>query len=181
MGEPDKMALLGRLYARKALQARLYRRTRNREEADDLAQEVYLRLLKIADPKKVRNWEAYMFAVADNLLCREFACRARYQRGRVDLDDPKVQQELAELPAQADTVEVEKYARRLDEVMQVLSPKCRTVVKMRREGLTYKEIAGAIGISADMVKKYLKQVRARCLRPSVKGRYQNTRLATPCK
>jgi RNA polymerase sigma factor (sigma-70 family) len=162
--EPERKALLERLFACRALHARLYRRTRNRDEADDLAQEVFLRMLRLRDPSRVRDWQAYMIAIANNLLCREIGSRARRERGRVDVDDPVIQRELADSPSVADQIELEGYEKRLDEVMLELSPKCRSVMLLRRKGLTYKRIARSVGISPDMVKKYLRQVRVHCQR-----------------
>jgi RNA polymerase sigma-70 factor (ECF subfamily) len=153
----ERTILLEQLCACRRLNARLYWRTRNRDEADDLAQEVYLRLLKVAHPKRVRNWEAYSHTIARNVLSQELTSRARRERGRVDVADPTIQHELAEPYTTA--FDTELYERRLDEVLSKVSRKCRSVVLLRRDGLTYKQVAGSVGLSTAMVKKYLKQVK----------------------
>jgi RNA polymerase sigma-70 factor (ECF subfamily) len=182
LGARERMALIERLSVQKTLQRRLYRRTRNRDEADDIAQEVYLCLLGIADPSKVRNWEAYVYAVTNNLLCREMRSRARREQGRVDVDDPAIQGELAgSSPGFGHAFDAERYEQRLNEVVAGLSAKCRRVLLLRREGLTYIEVARVVGISTNMVKKYLKQVRVHSRRPAPKVRCQRTRLMPNCK
>ena len=68
MTEPWK-ALVEGLFARHrtALQAFFFRRLRTKADAADLAQEVYLRILRVNDPDTIRNPQAYLFAVAGNL------------------------------------------------------------------------------------------------------------------
>ena len=46
----------------------LRRRLRNRADAPDLAQEVYLRLLRVERPEEIRSPEAYLLTVASHLL-----------------------------------------------------------------------------------------------------------------
>ena len=58
------------------------RRTRNRAEAEDLTQEVFIRLVQ-AKNMQVRSAEAYMFQVAANLLrdrVRREKVRANYRQ-----------------------------------------------------------------------------------------------------
>ena len=64
-----KKALVERLFAQQgnALRAFLLRRTRRQHEAADLAQEVYVRMLRIPDMGAIRNPEAYLYTVASNL------------------------------------------------------------------------------------------------------------------
>ena len=53
---------------------RVTERARRQPEAGDLAQEVYLRMLRVPDMEAVRNPEAYLYTVANN-LAREYAGR----------------------------------------------------------------------------------------------------------
>ena len=59
-----------RLFAehRGALQAFFRRRIRSKAEAPDLAQEVYLRMLRSSDHEAIRNHVVYLYTVANNLL-----------------------------------------------------------------------------------------------------------------
>jgi len=53
--------------------------------------------------------------------------------------------------------------RRLETVLSQLSPKARaTFIWARRDGQTYEEIGKQLGVSRNMVKKYLQQAIAHC-------------------
>src|SRR5215471_3406745 len=96
-----KKALVARLFAehRGALQAFLYRRVRRRPDAAELAQEVYVRILRVPDLATIRDPGAYLYTVASN-LARDHARRERHGGVALDVDDPHVQEQLAELPGQ---------------------------------------------------------------------------------
>ncbi len=161
-----KKSLVERLFAehRGALQAFLYRRVRRHPEAAELAQEVYVRMLRVPDMTTVRNPEAYLYAVASN-LAKEHARRAPDYSKVIDIDDPLVQEQLAELPPLAGELDREQRAKRLREVLSQLSPKCRAAVELQYwHGMSYEEIAQRLGVSTNMVKKYLSQALMHCRR-----------------
>jgi RNA polymerase sigma-70 factor (ECF subfamily) len=112
----------------------------------------------------VRNPEAYLYAVASN-LAKEHARRARHYSNVTDIDDPLVQDQLAELPAFGGDLDREQRVKRLREVLRQLSPKCQAAVELQYwHGLSYEEIAQRLGISTNMVKKYLSQALVHCRR-----------------
>src|ERR1700751_6027558 len=96
----SKRGFVERLFAEhgRPLQAYLYRRLKTKSEAPDLAQEVYLRMLRVSDPESIRNPQLYLYTVASNLV-KEHAVLERRQAKRVDLDDVSVQERLGELPS----------------------------------------------------------------------------------
>jgi RNA polymerase sigma factor (sigma-70 family) len=161
----SRLALIERLFAEHASSLRAFfkRRIRNAPEAADLAQEVYLRMLRVPDISAIQNVEAYLYTVASNLV-REQAITARKQGG-VDIDDPLVQLQLADLPNFGTQVDNEKSVARLREVLRQLPPKCHAAVVLQYwHGLSYEEIALRLGISTHMVKKYLSQALVHCRR-----------------
>jgi RNA polymerase sigma-70 factor (ECF subfamily) len=161
-----KKNLVERLFAehRGALQAFLYRRVRRHPDAAELAQEVYVRMLRVPDMTTVRNPEAYLYAVASN-LAKEHAHRVPHDYKAIDIDDPLVQEQLSELPAFGGQLDREQRIRRLREVLRQLPPKCQAVVALQYwHGLSYEEIAQRLGISSNMVKKYLSQALVHCRR-----------------
>jgi RNA polymerase sigma factor (sigma-70 family) len=161
-----KKTLVERLFAeqRGALRAFLFRRVRKHPEAAELAQEVYVRMLRVPDIESIRNPEAYLYAVASN-LAKEHAHREPKDSQRLDIDDPLVQEQLAELPSIAGELDTEQRIRRLREVLLQLSPKCRAAVELQYwHGLRYEEIAQRLGVSTNMVKKYLSQALVHCRR-----------------
>ena len=132
-------------------------RLSNEQDAQELAQEAYLRLLRASDSKLIRDPAAYLFRIARNLLHEWYTSLPPPQESLDDL----------ELADEGLTVEDHAYIAqnmdRLEKALLRLSPKCRAVVLMhRRDGMTYDEIAAALGISSSMVKKHLSRGLAHC-------------------
>jgi RNA polymerase sigma-70 factor (ECF subfamily) len=162
----SKKALVERLFAEHggALRAFFYRRVRRQPEAADLAQEVYLRLLRVPDIDSIRNPEAYLFTVASN-LAKEHAVRERHLSGALDIEEPAVQEQLADLPGFGSLLDTDARVKRLREVLKELPPKCQAAVAMQYwQGLSYAEIGQQLDISPHMVKKYLSRALAHCRR-----------------
>lgn len=161
-----KKSLVERLFAEHggALQAFLYRRVRRHPDAAELAQEVYVRMLRVPDMTTVRNPEAYLYAVASN-LAKEHARRGPHHSKVLDIDDPLVQEQLSELPAFGGQLDRELRLKRLREVLRQLSPKCQAAVELQYwHGQSYEEIAQRLGVSTNMIKKYLSQALMHCRR-----------------
>ena len=131
----------------------------NEEDAKDLAQETYLRLLRLNGDHLIRKPEAYLFRIASNLV-HEFWLNASSGRP-VSTHDPD------ELPSgMQSTEELADHEQAIDDLkraLAVLPEVQRYVVLMhRRDGKTYEEIAEDLQISRDMVKKHLGKALARC-------------------
>jgi RNA polymerase sigma-70 factor (ECF subfamily) len=107
--------------------------------------------------------EAYLYTVASNLVREQGSASSK--QGGVDIDDPLVQLQLAELPAFGTEIDNERSVARLREVLRQLPPKCHAAVVLQYwHGLSYEEIAQRLGISTHMVKKYLSQALVHCRR-----------------
>jgi RNA polymerase sigma-70 factor (ECF subfamily) len=161
-----KKTLVERLFSEHggALQAFLFRRVRKHPDAAELAQEVYVRMLRVPDMESVRNPEAYLYTVASN-LAKEHARHERRDGDVVNVDDPLVQEQLAELPSYAGQLDAQERIKRLREVLHQLSPKCQAAVVLQYwHGLSYEEIGLRLGVSTNMVKKYLSQALVHCRR-----------------
>ena len=166
MSDSKKRKLLEWLFAQHAarLESFLLRRVRRPSVAEELAQEVFLRMLRGPDLDTIMNPEAYLYTVAAN-LAKEHA-RHEIRGGQVfDVDDPMVQEQLSELPGFAHQLDTEQRVRRLHEVLQQLPAKCQAAVVMQHwHGMSYEEIAQRLGVSTNMVKKYLSQALVHCRR-----------------
>jgi RNA polymerase sigma factor (sigma-70 family) len=161
-----KPSLVGRLFAehRAALQSFFLRRIRSKADAADLAQEVYVRMLRIRDLEAIRNPVSYLYTVANNLV-KEHAVLDRRQASGVDIDEMPAYEQLATLPVFDGDLDATQRVARLGEVLKQLRPKCRAAVELRfTQGLAYREIALQLGVSPQMAKKYVAQGLSHCRR-----------------
>ncbi|MDE0413343.1 MAG: sigma-70 family RNA polymerase sigma factor [Gammaproteobacteria bacterium] len=128
----------------------------NEQDARELAQEAYLRLLRATRARLIEDPAAYLFRIARNLLYEWYASRPPESD---TLSDSVPSGEIGV----EEQVALVQHMDRLEAVLRQLSPKCRAVVVMhRRDGMTYREIGAALGISSSMVKKYLKRGLTSC-------------------
>ena len=166
MAADSKKVLIERLFAEQAgrLRAFLSRRVRRQPDVAELVQEVYLRMLRVRDIETLRNPEAYLYTIASN-LAKEHAAQEHSAQQALDVDDPAVQEQLADLPAFGAYVDKEARIKRLREVLRQLPPKCQAAVVMAYwHGMSYEAIAARLEISPNMVKKYLSQAVIHCRR-----------------
>lgn len=139
----------------------------NAADAPDLVQETYLRLLRLDRPDLIRCPEAYLFTIASN-IAHEHRLKRSLRPPHIALEDTP----LGELPADVDafaaatpeeTAVRAERVQRLERILAELSPKARaTLVWHRRDGQTYNAIGERLGISRNMVKKYLSRALAHC-------------------
>jgi len=143
------------------LQRFLGRRVAHAQDADDLAQEVFARLLRVRDADLVRNPLAYLLGIATHVV-REF--RQRKQHERV-LFDSSVADDLCDNPEQAaahDIAEQLELRERLDQALRQLPAAHQLVLLLvKRDGLSYTEAARAAGLSVHTIEKYVVEARAR--------------------
>ena len=118
-------------------------------DIDDLAQEVFLRLLRYSDDVAVDNPQGYLFRIAAN-VANEWRERSRVRKPHDDSWLDELQVESGEEPENA-------FARsRANEYVQAavdrLPPRQREVLLLHvNEGLTYKQIAQLRGLTYRIV------------------------------
>lgn len=167
--EPDESqtnaSLIGEAAGRhrSALIGFLRKRLRSRDEAEEVAQEAYLRLLQRERVDGIRHLSTYLFRTALNIATD----RLRAERARHGSDHCSIEE--VELIDQQPSVERELAARqdlaRLYEAIAQLPPKCREVFVLSRvRHMTYAEIAAHCGISVKMVEKHISHALAVCLK-----------------
>ena len=161
-----KPSLVERLFAehRGALQMFFRRRIRSKADAPDMAQEVYLRMLRISDQTTIRNPVLYLYTVANNLV-KEHAVLDRRQASGIDIEEVATHEQLETLPAFDGELDAAQRVARLRVVLKQLRPKCQAAVELRfTHGLSYREIALRLGVSPQMAKKYVTQALGHCRR-----------------
>lgn len=132
----------------------LYRRTGDRDRAEDLAQEAFARAVA-APPRNPRPW---LFAVALNLV-REDGRRSVRQGRRLQL----LKAELDDSPAPApdETLERADQTARVRAALALLTERDREALLLKAEGFNYDEIAETLGLARGAVGTTLARARRR--------------------
>ena len=120
-------------------------RLNNREQAEDVVQEVFSKLLEsdfsIADTQKIRN---YLFAVLKNKIIDIFRYNQRHQQG--ELQDSPSDESIEE-----SIFELELYERLYEEV-KTLPVKISEAMQLRMQGYDDHEIAEMQNINYNTVR-----------------------------
>lgn len=146
----------------KGLQRFLRHRLQSTENAQDLAQEAYLRLLHLDRGEFVRKPQAYLYRIAANLVY-EFRLRERNQPVTFDSEALDQAAESAAEPLASEASDRIAVEQQLESILAELAPLYRAVLVLRkRDGLSYPEIARTLDISVHTVKKYLARAVAQC-------------------
>lgn len=138
----------------------LARRLGDRDWAEDVAQETFLRALRQERLGSERSW---LFAVATNLVRdqarRDASAKRRLELLRAEAEEAElVEHESVALEEQQERAHAAAQARR---AMETLAERDRDALLMREEGLDYTEIAEALGLSVGSVGTTLSRARRR--------------------
>lgn len=128
--------------------------SRSREEAADLVQEAYLKLLQMDDWAAVRNPRSYTVTTIRNLVLQ----RVRREQivAIVDIPAPSLAETRDEAPGVFEAVAERQALVDLLAEVERLPPVCRRVIRMRKfEDRTPREIALELGISVSTVETHL--------------------------
>lgn len=137
----------------------LRRRVRTDADARDIAQEAYLRFIRLAKPDAIDNPEAYLFRIASNLVW-EHQLRQEKETRLQRLDEP----DTAESTPFDLTVSAH-VAKRVRAALEELAPAPRAALVLHlRDGMTCAAISVQMRVSVSMVKKYLGIALAHCRR-----------------
>lgn len=141
-----------------------YRFTTHREEAEDLTQEVFLRVFRT-----LKSYDAnqgalgvWMHRVARNLLIDHYRA-SRKQRLAVSLEDamPRIEQKESGAPRPDDALARAELGATLQQALARLSPELREAVILRDlQGLEYREIGQVLDIPDGTVKSRINRGRA---------------------
>ena len=124
------------------------------QEAEDIAQKAYLKLLQHPNPAEIQNPRAYLFRTAANLMLNH----VRHQKLRSDLIEAGADPDtvVSSTPPQEKALEDKRQLDRLREVLAELPPLCRHAFLLHRiDGLTHAEIARRLGVSQKSVERYI--------------------------
>lgn len=160
-GRPASPEDLFRTYG-PVLRRYLASRTGNEADANDLAQEAFIRFSQVPDADAIENPQGYLFRIAANLAGRFLKTRGAEPRA-VDLDDVAETAQASDGDAFARAIEARSAIQKLDQILSQLPPLYRAVLLLRkRDGLSHAEIAEQLEISTHTVHHYLTKALARC-------------------
>jgi RNA polymerase sigma factor (sigma-70 family) len=123
-------------------------------DLDDVAQEVFLRLMRYGRTELIEYPQAYLYKVAANVAA-EWAIRGRYMQARDPewLAESVSDERTDQLADQAEQLELQGEIER---ALLTLTPQQRTVLKLQfYSGLSRCEIAAQTGLSERSVKRAL--------------------------
>ena len=133
----------------------LTRRLGDRDWAEEVAQETFVRALR---QERLVNERAWLFAVATNLV-RDEARKDIRRRRRLTL--LRAEMEEAAEPAVEQSLERAHEAALARQALASLAERDRLALLMREEGLGYDEIASALSLSVGSVGTTLARARRR--------------------
>jgi RNA polymerase sigma-70 factor (ECF subfamily) len=138
------------------LQNYLSWQVRSQEVAEELAQETYLRFLKISGPQHILNLNAFLFTIAANL--------ARDHLRGVKREHVPLDTEIADSkPNTEDIIARQCLENQLEQAIASLPKKTREVFLLyHADELSYKQIAARLNISTRTVEYHLRQALLLC-------------------
>ena len=138
-----------------ALVRYLTRRLGDRDWAEEVAQETFVRALR---QDNITNERAWLFAVATNLVRDEARKDARRRQHLALLAEQERERERDSEPTSLEQSQEAAFARK---AVDALAERDRLALLMKEEGLDYSEIAEALELSPGSVGTTLSRARRR--------------------
>lgn len=148
----SKQQFLGTLFKEQAngLVRYLTSRFRDRADAEEVAQEAWLRMYGLDHPEELSNAKAFLFQTASNLSIDQIRRRNLEQRHIASAEE--------ETRSVEDTIGSQEVVALLEHALLELPLKARQAFVMHRhKGLSYAQIAEQLEVSTSMVEKYIIQ------------------------
>ncbi len=162
---PEIPLTLDETYRRHGDEVRAYLRRRldSPEDAEDLAQETFVRVQRSGRLEELENPRAYLLRTAENLLRDRFRRDSLgvFDTGREVTDDGFAHP----APSPESTASARQELEALAHAMAGLSPKVRQALILHKfHHYSYKRVAAIMGISPKTVEKHLAKAIAGCRR-----------------
>lgn len=160
-GAPDRASAVQRLFREhnRALVSFLRARLRSEQEARDVAQEAYVRLLQLEDPSAVSFLRSYLFRIAANLAVDRLRERSVREETRPDeifegIADERIPERIVIAKEELDVVR---------QALMKLPDNCRrALISYVFEGCSTVQIAAAMGLTDRTIRLYIAQGLAVC-------------------
>lgn len=137
-------------------------RLSNAADIPDLAQEVFMRLLRVPDHDEIRSPEAYLFTVASHVV-HQHAQRHAVTPEPIDINDALHELQLVSNDDPVTDAELSQRLEALGRVLDQLPPRvAMTLLLHRLSGKSIEEIARELGVAQITAKKYLAKALLHC-------------------
>jgi len=147
---------------RESLLRHLKRLLRNPQDAQELLQETYVRVLQQVSLDKLEaNNRAYLFRIASNLVID----KARKDKRQFLQQHEFLEEEqlVSSLPSPQKMAESSQAMRQLKTVLASLTPRCRQIFILNRfKEMTYPEIAERLGVTTRTVERQMSIAMTLC-------------------
>jgi RNA polymerase sigma-70 factor (ECF subfamily) len=154
-GDTDAFAHIYRL-ASGFVYTLAYRVAGNRQEAEEITQDVFLKIHRYLGTFGFRSsFKTWVYRIAVNAALTAYQRTRRDRTHRVDLEKVEAVLPAPQAPDQREAREL------ADRLLEKLNPDQRACLVLREiEGLSYEEMAQALGININTVRSRLKRARA---------------------
>jgi RNA polymerase sigma factor (sigma-70 family) len=137
-------------------------RLRNGADGPDLAQEVFLRLMRVEHHETIRSPEAYLFTVASHVL-HQYTLRQANTPPSIDIADVFEELHLVSDDDPLARVDGQQRLAELERILRQMPPRISSALLLHRfAGLSVGEIGLELGVSSAAVKKYLARALVEC-------------------
>ena len=160
----DKKSFLAAIAAQygRGLRRFLSVRMRNVQDVPDLAQEVFLRLLRVDKHEAIRNPEAYLFTVASHVI-HQHALRLAKRPAFIDITEAASELTLSDGEDPLTKADNSQRIERLQSFLLTLPPRVAAALVLHRVlGLTVPEVADKLGVRRETAKRYLSRAAQHC-------------------
>jgi RNA polymerase sigma factor (sigma-70 family) len=134
------------------------------QEAKEVAQEAYVRVLQLHEPGRAGLLRAYLFKTAANLAIDRLRHRRVRQRSEEQLQlFEELNTSRGESDDPAEQLLAREQADQLLGYLQELPIKCQQVMNLHRfEGISQRDVSVRLGISERMVRRYVTYAMVYC-------------------
>ena len=141
----------------------LRQRLRTPEDANDVAQEAYIRMMQYQNSRQIRSPSSMLFRIAINVA--NDLGRSEQVRRASDQCSLDAVELVSDTPSAEREISAKQELELLRAAIEDLPPKCRQAFLLSRvQRMTYPEIAVHCGISVKMVEKHISRALAVCMK-----------------
>lgn len=132
----------------------------NKETAEDIVQEIYLKITRIEHDAKVDNPSAYLFKIGNNIFLNQIRSHTRdmaRNNAFIDVNEIRIGDEpISQSMNAEESLSLKEQIQKAQEAIKELPPRDHEIfLACRLEGKTQKQVAEELGISKSSVEKSL--------------------------